>query len=203
MNDGDLLQAWARGDQAAGKELFERYYAPVSRFFRNKVRDPADLVQRTFVACMEAADRFEGSSSFRSYLFGIAINLLRKHYRDDPARRFVDAEEQPSVEAMGQSPSQMLVVREEQRLLLAALRRVPAQLQLLLELHYWEQMSVADLAELLKLPVGTIKSRMRRGRQLVEEALAELASSPTVLESTLGGLDRWAAELRDALPLRT
>jgi RNA polymerase sigma-70 factor, ECF subfamily len=199
VNDEELLRAWGRGDKTAGKKLFERYYGPVARFFRNKVREPGDLVQRTFMACLEAADRYEGRSNFRSFLFGIAINVLRKHYRDASDGRWVDAEEQLSVEAIGQSPSQIIAVKQEQRLLLAALRTLPAQLQLLLELHYWERMSMAELAELLELPIGTIKSRMRRGRQLVEEALAKLADSPAALRSTLDGFERWAAELRDAL----
>ena len=199
MDDGELLRAWARGEREAGRALFERYYEAVSRFFCNKVREPGDLVQRTFLGCMEAADRYAGQSNFRSFLFGIAINVLRKYYRDNGGDRFVDADAQPSVEALGQSPSAVLAVRDEQRLLLAALRRLPVDLQLILELHYWEQSKVSEIAELMELPEGTIKSKMRRGRQLVEAALGELASSPALLESTLGGLDRWAAELRGSL----
>ncbi|MBX7081960.1 MAG: sigma-70 family RNA polymerase sigma factor [Nannocystaceae bacterium] len=199
MDDAALLRAWAAGDRASGRTLFERYYEPVSRFFRNKAAEPGELVQRTFLACLEAADRFAGAN-FRNFLFGIAINVLRKHYRDVGGRRWVDAE-QSSVEAMGLSPSEAIAGREEQRLLLAALRRLPHELQLLLELHYWEQMKVADLAALLEQPEGTIKSKMRKGRMLLEQHLGELASSPAALASTRDGLDRWAAELRAALPL--
>jgi RNA polymerase sigma-70 factor (ECF subfamily) len=202
MNDGELLRAWSLGDKTAGKQLFEHYYEPISRFFRNKVNEPADLVQRTFLACLEAADRFKGDTNFRSFLFAIAINTLRKHYRDHGGGRFTDLDNQPSVEAMGISPSQVIADRQEQRLLLAALRRLPSDLQLMLELHYWEQMKVAELAQLLGLPEGTVKSKMRKGRMLVEQALAELAESNELLASTLGGLDRWALELREVGQLR-
>lgn len=201
MDEGELLQAWAKEDKLAGKQLFERYYDPISRFFRNKVAEPADLVQLTFLNCLEAAGRYKGGN-FRSFLFGIAINTLRQHYREHGRGRWVDADEQPSVEAMGISPSQAIAAYEEQRLLLAALRRLPVDLQTLLELHYWEQMKISELSELLEMPEGTIKSRLRKGRQLVEKSLAELAESQAVLDSTISGFDRWASELRELNPRR-
>ena len=74
MNDDhDLLLAWRSGDAAAGQRLIERHLEPIHRFFSNKVPGATDdLVQKTFLACVEAVEAFEGRASFRSYLFGIA-----------------------------------------------------------------------------------------------------------------------------------
>jgi DNA-directed RNA polymerase specialized sigma24 family protein len=81
-SDQELLRAWRAGDREAGGTLFERHFAAIRRFFRNKVdHQVEDLVQRTFTACVEARDRFRGDSSFRTYLFAIAHNVLRDHIR--------------------------------------------------------------------------------------------------------------------------
>ena len=86
---------------------------------------------------------------------------------------------------------------EEQRLLLRALRALPIELQTLLELAYWEGLSDRELGEVLELPPGTIKSRLRKARQQLEEALPRLARSPDVLLSSRQTLDAWAAGIRE------
>ena len=90
----------------------------------------------------------------------------------------------------------MLAQRREQQLLLEGLRRIPVELQVALELHYWEQMSDAEIARALDMPLGTAKSRIRRARQLLGERMAELAASPAELQSTLANLEQWAEQLR-------
>lgn len=89
--------------------------------------------------------------------------------------------------------------REEERLLLAALRRIPVDCQVVLELHYWEEMSLTMCAEVLDVPVGTVKSRLRRARARLDVELRQLAEGP-VLEATVSRLDEWAAGLRKQLP---
>ena len=197
--DAELVDAWRAGDSRAGAELFERHYDGVARFFRNKVGDPAgkDLIQRTFLACFEGFARYRGEASFRTYLFSIAYNLLCKHFEAQRRSR-IDLMT-ISVHDLRTSPSEELAARGEQRLVLAALRRLPIEYQALLELHYWEQMTAAEAALALGIPVGTAKTRLRRGRQLLEEQLTALADSPGLLTSTLGDLEGWARELRDRI----
>lgn len=96
--------------------------------------------------------------------------------------------------------SQILGARQEQRLLLEALRRIPIDCQIVCELHYWEQLGTSEMAEILGVAVGTVKSRLQRGRRLLEEQLAVLASSAELLHTTLSNLEGWAAELRQQLP---
>lgn len=195
-SDAALVEAWRRGDRDAGKRLFTRHYAAVARFFRNKVGDAGpDLIQRTFLACLEGRERFRHDASFRSYLFSIAYKILCKHFREqrrDQAR--VDFEEDSAHELS--SPISVVAARQEQRLLLEGLRRLPVDYQVVLELHYWEGIRAAELAEILSIPVGTAKTRLRRGRELLEERLRELSASATLLRSTLASLDAWAAQLR-------
>jgi len=155
-DDLELVSAWRRGDADAGERLVGRHLEAVHRFFSNKVRGSADdLVQKTFLACVESVEGFEGRSSFRSYLFAIARNVLHRHYRDgggfDPLT--VSA---ANCMADEHSVADRVETREEQRLLLVALRTLPLELQTLLELAYWEGLADRELAEVLQVPSGTI-----------------------------------------------
>ena len=196
-DDAELLEAWRAGDKRAGKILFERHYDAVHRFFRNKVGPEApDLVQKTFLGCLESVEQYRGEGSFRSWVFAVAYRQLCKHYRSKASERARFDVGTVSVCDLDPSPSRMLAQRREQQLLLEALRRIPVELQVALELHYWERMSDADIARALDMPLGTTKSRIRRGRQLLAERMAELAASPTELQSTLANLEQWAEQLR-------
>lgn len=199
QSDLALLDAWRGGDRRAGSALFLRHYTLVNRFFRSKANaaDVADLIQSTFVACIEGKDRYEGTGAFKSYLLGIAFRRLCRHYRS--AQRFAARVDFASVSAcdLAPSPSQLVAARQEQRLILAALRRIPLAHQVLLELIFWEDFTAADAAAVLEIPLGTAKSRIRRAQQLLREQLAALADSPAQLATTMTQLDDWARGLRE------
>ncbi len=196
-SDLELLERWRGGDTRAGNALFERHFESIYRFFLHKVADDAtDLVQRTFLACTEARDRFRGASSFRTYLFAIARNELLVFFRK--RRQDTDAGAS-SVADLAPSPSTALVRRLEHRLLLEALRTIPLDLQIALELHYWEEMSATEIAEVLEVPVGTAKSRLRRAREALAEKITALEDDPARAKTTLANLDAWAVSLKQAL----
>ncbi|MEM7156919.1 MAG: RNA polymerase sigma factor [Myxococcota bacterium] len=201
MGDGELLLAWRDGDRAAGEELFERHYPTVERFFRNKVSEPDELIQRTFLACTESAARFRGDSKFRTFLLGIAFNVLRTFYRQLQRDRGLDSIHESSVADLGQTPSRVVCAREEEELLLAALRLLPCELQVLIELRYWENLKHDELAEILEHPRSTINSKLRRARKLLDEGMRTLARTPQVFDSTVGNLQEWVEQQRRRGPL--
>lgn len=200
-SDFELLEAWRGGEESAGRELFARYFDSVYRFFRNKVDEAAeDLVQQTFMGLVQGKDRFRGEASFRTYLFMIArkrlYSYLRKTQRDQDAIPWGER----SVADLGvPSPSRVVARQQEQRLLLVALRRLPVEMQVALELFYWEELTVTEIAEVLETPVGTVKSRLQRARARLDGTIAELAGSEALLRSTMDDFSRWAKELRDVL----
>jgi RNA polymerase sigma factor (sigma-70 family) len=198
--DLELLEAWRAGDRKAGSDLFERHFDSICRFFANKVeREVEDLVQKTFIACVEGKDRFRGQSSFRTYLFGVAHNILRAHLRTK--RRESDRFDLgiTSVFDLGLSPTVLVAQHKEQQLTLQALRKIPVEHQIVLELYYWESMTAAELAAILEIPEGTVRGRIRRAKQLLEERLRELSESDALVESTISGLDSWARSLRERI----
>ena len=183
--DEELLRRWQAGDKAAGKVLFARYWDAVTRFFRNKVSDPADLAQRTILSLLENADRFRGESTFRTFVFAIARHVLLKHFRERQGPRGKVDLGTVSVIDMGESPSQVMADAEQQQLLRLAMQRLPLDQQTLLELFYWERLKVSELAEVLEIPVGTVKTRMRAARKRLRELIEQLASTPQLRDETL------------------
>lgn len=200
-SDFELLTAWREGDEGSGRALFHRYFDAVYRFFRNKVDEAAeDLTQQTFMGLTQGKDRFRGEASFRTYLFMIArkrlYSFLRKAQRDHDATPLSAS----SVADLGlASPSRAVARHQEQRLLLLALRRLPVEMQVALELFYWEELTVTEIAEVLETPVGTVKSRLQRARARLDTAIAELADSEALRRSTMDDFARWATELRSQL----
>lgn len=202
--DEEQLRAWAGGDAAAGRALFERHFEPVLRFFRNKCGgedgELEDLVQATFAQCLASHASFRGEASFRTYLFTIARHELYAHWRRrQRARAEVDVTSM-SVEDLRTSPRSKLAAQQDRQILARALRTIPLELQVALELHYWEDLSGPELAAILEVPEGTVRSRLRRGRELLQAAFARLAAEahgeqPDSLET----LDAWAKRLRDAM----
>ncbi len=196
--DEELLAIWRAGDGEAGRVLVERHLEAVHRFFANKVRHSTDdLVQKTFLACVESVDGYAGRASFRAYLFAIARHVLFHHYRD--AHRDFDplTASASTLVHDDRSPADQISDREEQRLLLRGLRALPLELQTLVELAYWEGLTDQELAEVVDVPQGTIKSRLRKARGLLEAQLAVLATSPALLESSRLTLEAWAAAIRE------
>lgn len=199
-SDSELLHDWRAGDRGAGNELFQRHFDAVYRFFRNKVDSGVeDLVQRTFAACVEGRDRFREEASFRTFLFAIAHNLLREHYRRgrrQPTPVDIDA---VSIVELGAGPSSVLAARAEEQLLVQALRRIPLSSQVLLELYFWEQWTGAELGRFLAVPEDTARSRLRKAKKQLEAAIEALRASPELIASTLSNLDAWVAGLRPRL----
>jgi RNA polymerase sigma factor (sigma-70 family) len=196
MTDFELFDAWTSGDTDAVAELFERHIDAIDRFFRNKVIDGYDdLVQQTFTACLESRDRFRQESSFRTFLFAIANNTLRAHFRS--RRRESERFDWTEVSAcdLAPGPSTLFRARREQQLLLEALRGIPLDYQVVLELFYWEELSGSAIARIVELPENTVRSRLRRGRELLEKSMRKLARNAQELQSTLEDLDRWVRSI--------
>jgi RNA polymerase sigma-70 factor (ECF subfamily) len=197
VDDFELLDRWRGGDRAAGNQLLKRHFDALYRFFTNKVADHADdLIQATMMACVRGVGSFRKECGFRSFLFVVARHELYRHIKSNHRSREVFDPSLMSAADMGPSPSTALARHKEQRLLLQALRRIPLELQIVLELHYWEDLTTSELADALEIPQGTVKSRLRRAREALERELAAIADSPQDLRNTLDDLERWVAGIR-------
>lgn len=197
-DDFQLLEQWRAGDTSAGSELLRRYFDNLYRFFSSKIDDEVeDLIQVTLLACVRYQKSLEGVESFRAYLFTVARNELFRHLKRRAKRDVVDFTD-ASVIALGISPTSVVARRQQQQRLVAALRSLPVDLQLLLELHYWEGLSTSELASVADAPQGTIKSRLRRARTLLAEALQSAEAAVGEALTSRDVLGSWAEDIRRA-----
>lgn len=164
--------AWREGDAAAGTELLEHHFLAVYRFFSTKLPDDADdLSQATFAACVEGKATFRGESTFRAFVLGIARKLLLRHLEGRTAVMKGRAVSEVSMADLVPSPSSIAAHAERRELLIDAMRTIPLEFQMVLELHYWEELGTTAIAEVLEVPVGTVKSRLARARGHLRDAL--------------------------------
>ena len=200
VDDHELLDRWRRGDAQAAEALFERHFDGLYRFFRNKAGTAVDdLVQRTLLGAYEGRDRFRDECSFRTFLYAIARNQLLVHLAKLRGVERVEPQ-RDSVADSAPSPSSVVARRRDHGMLLQALRRLPIDHQILLELFYWEQHSGAELAVILDVPEGTVRTRLRRARQLLADEVADMQRSAGLVLSGAEELDAWAKSLRDDEP---
>jgi RNA polymerase sigma factor (sigma-70 family) len=173
-SDADLLASWSAGSRAAGDELIKRHFDVVHRFFRNKVgAELEDLVQQTFLECIKARARYRGEASFKTFLLAIARNQLIKHYGKQ--RRTPLDVDAISVQDLQTSPSGIVARHENERLLAEALRCIPLDAQVVLELVYWEGLEGNDLARVLDVPLTTAYVRVHRAKLALRKRMNQLA----------------------------
>ncbi len=189
-SDVVLLERWRAGDNAAASALVQRHFLAIYRFFAANVRpaEAEDLTQRTFEACVVGRDRIQDADGVRSYLYGIARRLLATHVtRGRPRGEHVPASAAGLVDN-ATSPTGVLARADERELFARALARLSPKLREVLELFYWEDRSLAEIATLLGISVGTVKSRLHRARSEVAAKIGELGVAAELARATLESL---------------
>jgi len=180
-SDEHLMIAFSRGSTDAFSELFSRYKQPLFGFFRRRVADPAqaeELTQETFLAVLRAASRYEPRALFRTYLYAIAFKILRAYRRKVAFRAtFLGAATGFHRPALQNATDTEVSLRQA----VGKLERLDREILLLRE---FEQLNYAEIAELLRVPVNTVRSRLFRARMALRALLAAPAPKSSATELT-------------------
>ena len=167
------LPNWLSNSSEAGSaERFEQVYRETAGFVRSAVylqggeADLDDIVQETFVRVWKALPRFEGRSSIRTWVYRIAINTARQHWRAKGRRRewATDTPPEQSVQAADV---------ETAELIRRSLARLPEDQREAFVLHYYEGLSLREIAQVVSCSEGTVKSRLHYGRKALQELLKD------------------------------
>jgi RNA polymerase sigma-70 factor (ECF subfamily) len=207
-----LLQGLRQGEEAAYEALIQRYEHPifslVSRLADNPA-DAADVVQDVFIKIFRNVGSFRGDSSLKTWIYRIAVNQARNQRRwfGRHRRQEVGLEPEPGeaqgyqdwLQDPGPSPFELALDGETQALLEAALQNVPAAFRAALILREMDGLSYEQIAEVLEITLGTVKSRILRGREALKKDLTEKLAEKLDGAGLETGKHKWARSMRDAL----
>jgi RNA polymerase sigma-70 factor (ECF subfamily) len=172
--DHILIQRFLAGEVAAFDGLVARYYQRIDRLAQQIVRNPLaaeDITQEAFLRAYRALPRFRGEASFYSWLYRIALNLCLNYLRQQANRlSSTEASHASSLPAVA-DPSALLEHQERERLVRGAIDALPAHYRVAIILRDLEGLSYQEIADILGIPLGTVKSRINFGKHLLRQAL--------------------------------
>lgn len=177
-SDLDLFPGLRQRAEPEVGALLGRYWERAYRVALQLVQEPAaaeDVAQQTFVAVLEGAHRIEDPSRFRSWFFSVLHNQARKSLRADRRRVARERRASHSEVTHGPDPAEA----ELEQLVRAELGALPLPCRAAVALRYLEGMSLAEVAEALDCPLGTVSSRVRRGLETLRGRLGERVPAST------------------------
>jgi RNA polymerase sigma-70 factor (ECF subfamily) len=181
-DDAETLRRCAEGDERAYREIVERYQRQVYSIALRMVRsaeDAEDLTQEAFVRMFRAIDRYDPTRPFGAWLMTIASRLCIDHlrrrrlktisiFRQEPGST---EERQIELEDPGLLPEEVTSHREEEHRAQALIDSLPPHYRIVVMLRHQQDLSYDEIAEALRLPLGTVKARIHRARALLKHRL--------------------------------
>jgi RNA polymerase sigma-70 factor (ECF subfamily) len=182
-SDEQLMLAFSKGSAESFDELFLRYKQPIYGFFRRRTADPhhaEELSQETFLVLLRAASRYEPRALFRTYLYAIAFKILRAYRRKAAFHSTFFGQPKSIAEPAKRDPTESaLWVRR-------AVEKLDSVDREILLLREFEQLSYAEIADLLELPINTVRSRLFRARTALRNLLRP-SNAPAPSDATPAG----------------
>lgn len=183
--DQDLVRRVQQGDKSAFDLLVIKYQHRIVHLVNRYVKDPSeaqDVAQDTFIKAYRALGDFRGDSAFYTWLYRIAINTA-KNYLLSRSRRHIDYEidvqDAEQVENAAQlkdmdTPDNLLMNEQIIKVIKSAIEKLPEEMRIAITLREFEGMSYEEIAEAMDCPIGTVRSRIFRAREAIDEKLKPL-----------------------------
>ena len=184
--DQQLVQRAQRGDPRAFDLLVLKYQGRIGALVSRYINDPGeveDVTQEAFIKAYRALDKFRGDSAFYTWLYRIASNAAKNHLvakgrRPGADATIEDAEgfEQADLISESSTPEAVLMSEELAQVVTEAMDALPEELRAALTLREFEGLSYDDIAAVLECPVGTVRSRIFRAREAIDDRVREQTS---------------------------
>ncbi len=182
FTDEELIKQFQEGDKRAYDEIVSRYSQPLYNFIYRIIGDSAfaeDLLQETFVRLYLNKDRYREIAKFSTWIYTIAGNLAKTELRRQKVRRWFSlspktderpleiADDDPDPEDTLQRNSVLKQINDE-------IQKLPDVFRQVIELRDLQELSYEEIGKILDIPLGTVKSRVNRGRQRLQKKLKHL-----------------------------
>jgi len=184
--DRQLVERAQRGDKQAFSLLVEKYQRKLARLLSRFIRDPAeveDVTQEAFIKAYRALPAFRGDSAFYTWLYRIGINTAKNYLmamgRRAPTSTEVEAEEAEGFEEGEQlrdinTPESLLLSNEIAETVNKTIEGLPEELRRAIQMREIDGKSYEEIAQEMKCPIGTVRSRIFRAREAIAEQLRPL-----------------------------
>lgn len=180
--DIELIQRALRGDQSGYREILQRYRAPLYHLLYRMVHDKMeteDLVQEAFIKAFAALATFNDEFAFSTWLYKIAINNCIDHLRKKRLRTFSldkpidfnDGEVKRELPDSTYQPDSTLLSKEKNKLIEEAIENLPEKYRISIVLRHNEEKSYEEISQMLQIPLGTVKARIFRAREMLKKEL--------------------------------
>lgn len=193
MNEILLIARARSGDSAAFGELVEQYRDSVYRLaYRmcGNAHDADEAAQEAFVAAWRGLPNFRGDAKFSTWLYRLTTNASIDLMRRENRHRAVAEDEMPEIEDRADSPQQQVERTEQQEAVQQALASLSEDYREILLLRYMQELDYTEIAEVLRLPAGTVKSRLNRAKAALKSALLQsgnIFGGETVIHTETNG----------------
>ncbi|AMK78644.1 MULTISPECIES: RNA polymerase sigma factor RpoE [Methylomonas] len=183
--DQELVQRVQQGDKSAFDLLVIKYQHKIVHLVNRYVKDPSeaqDVAQDTFIKAYRALGDFRGESAFYTWLYRIAINTAKNYLLSRSRRHFdyeIDVQDAEQVENAPQlkdieTPENLLMNEQIVAVIKSAIERLPEEMRIAITLREFEGMSYEEIAEAMDCPIGTVRSRIFRAREAIDQKLNPL-----------------------------
>lgn len=172
-DDHELLSRAINGDEEAFTSLVKRYQKSLYDFVWRQLEnhaDTADICQKTFLQVMLKAGEFRGDSSFRTWLFQIAINMCKNLYRSRDRQRIDDIEVEQHEDC---NSLQQIEILQSQRILRDAIKLLPKQQKMTMELKIYRDFTFAEIAKTMRCSIGGAKANYSHALQAIKKYIQE------------------------------
>lgn len=177
MDERRLLQKAQEGDRKAFEALVALHSRRVYNLalgYTGRHHDAEEIAQTVFVKVWKALPQFRGASAFSTWLYRLTLNACTDHYRRERKRRgdlSLDDPDLAPIRDAAPSPEEIVIQREEKAILRKALAELPEQHRVILILREMDGLDYQEIAQVLEIQVGTVKSRLARARRALREKL--------------------------------
>jgi len=174
--DLSLAQRIARGDQAAMKQVYELHSGPLFHFVKNWLADAheaSDIVHETMLEVWKRAERYQGRSSLKSWIFSIARNKSIDKNRKSSRLSYTD--EVPEVIDSEVDPLEAMALSQDAAALKSCVARLSDTHRRMIHLAFYEDLSYREISEIEDCPIGTVKTRILHAKKLLMRDLASQA----------------------------
>lgn len=182
IKDQQLLKQIAKGNQEAFAVLYQRHSKKIFGYAFHILKNQQsaeDVLQETFLAIWQKAKTFRGEGRVIAWLFGIAHNISLKVYNQKQSETI--QESFPTEENIEAQITKKMLSEQNKQLLIQAIQQLSIKHQTILQLVFYEKMSMKEVAQICQIPIGTVKSRLNYAKQALKGNIRREGFNPEEL----------------------